>query len=289
MATKLLSVPVALSHASADGLSYVDIAMPPDLTLHLDGTDDLSVITLLAGRTRAELGNASERYSAGDVCLGSFPGGDYQLRCVECRAEILTVPAAALGQAAGQLPGQPHSPLRFASLRPASAAAAAQWKSTAAFARGLLDDDQAADSPLVLASAVRLLAATALAVFPGHALTDAARQDRTDARSETLGRAIAFIDDNAHLDVGIADIANAASVTPRAVQLAFRRYLDTTPLMYLRGVRLEHAHQDLLVGDPARETVTAVAYRWGFSTSSRFTAYYRQAHGVPPSQTLQRG
>jgi AraC-like DNA-binding protein len=41
-------------------------------------------------------------------------------------------------------------------------------------------------------------------------------------------------------------------------------------------------------GDPARETVTAVAYRWGFSNPSRFTAYYRRAYGTVPSQTLSK-
>ena len=35
-------------------------------------------------------------------------------------------------------------------------------------------------------------------------------------------------------------------------------------------------------------TVTAVAYRWGFPSPSRFTAYYRQAYGVTPNQTLRR-
>jgi AraC-like DNA-binding protein len=37
-----------------------------------------------------------------------------------------------------------------------------------------------------------------------------------------------------------------------------------------------------------RETVTAVAYRWGFASSSRFAAYYRQAYGIHPSAMLRR-
>ena len=70
------------------------------------------------------------------------------------------------------------------------------------------------------------------------------------------------------------------------MQLAFRRHLDTTPLGYLRRVRLDYAHRQLAAADPRYESVTAVAYRWGFS-SSRFAAYYRQAYGVLPSQTLR--
>lgn len=44
----------------------------------------------------------------------------------------------------------------------------------------------------------------------------------------------------------------------------------------------------LRLADPARETVTAVAYRWGFSNPSRFTAYNRRAYGTVPRQTLYK-
>ena len=71
-----------------------------------------------------------------------------------------------------------------------------------------------------------------------------------------------------------------------AVQLAFRRHLDTTPIEYLRRVRLDRAHHDLIAADPARVTVTAIAVRWGFPSPSRFAARYRQAYGISPSHTL---
>jgi anti-anti-sigma factor len=106
--------------------------------------------------------------------------------------------------------------------------------------------------------------------------------------SRTVGRAVAFIEERASDDIGVADIAAAAFVTVRAVQLAFRRYLGTTPLGYLRQVRLERAHRQLLSADPDRTTVTAVAADWRFANPSRFTAYYRAAYGVPPVQTLRR-
>lgn len=108
------------------------------------------------------------------------------------------------------------------------------------------------------------------------------------AASGTLGRAVAFIEERARDDIGVADIAAAAFVTVRAVQLAFRRYLDTTPLGYLRQIRLERAHQDLMEADPDRTTVTAIAADWRFTNASRFSAHYRAAYGVPPTQTLRQ-
>jgi transcriptional regulator GlxA family with amidase domain len=122
---------------------------------------------------------------------------------------------------------------------------------------------------------------------PGSALRDLAAQDRFDSSPATLRRAVAFIDEHAGRDLTVADIAAASFVTVRAVQLAFRRHLDVTPMEYLRRVRLDRAHQDLRAADPARESVTAVAYRWKFASASRFTAYYRGIYGVLPSHTLR--
>ena len=45
--------------------------------------------------------------------------------------------------------------------------------------------------------------------------------------------------------------------------------------------------RQLQAADPDHDSVTAVAYRWGFSSPSRFATYYRRAYGVPPSQTLR--
>jgi transcriptional regulator GlxA family with amidase domain len=103
-----------------------------------------------------------------------------------------------------------------------------------------------------------------------------------------LRRAIAFIDEHAAGDISLADVAAAARVTIRAVQIAFRRHYRTTPAGYLRRVRLERAHQDLLAADPARESVTAVAYRCGFASQGQFAAAYQQAYGVTPDQTLRQ-
>jgi transcriptional regulator GlxA family with amidase domain len=107
------------------------------------------------------------------------------------------------------------------------------------------------------------------------------------AQPQTLRRAIAFIHDNAHRDIGLRDIAAAINVTPRSVQYAFRRHLGTTPLEYLRRVRLDRAHRDLQAADPAVDTVMEIAGRWRFGHPGRFSMAYREAFGHPPSRTLR--
>lgn len=278
---------VAISQVSAGGISSVDFTLPPDVTLHLAGTDDLSVSEFLHGTTQSERGKDIERYRAGEVSLGSWPDGDYVVKCHQLRVAIITIPAAALAQVTGALPGDTLAPLRFPSLAPASAGAGEHWKRAAGFVRGVLDDDETAGSPLIVGSATRLLASTALAVFPNtllpeHGLTGPA------ATPATVRRAEDYIHAHAHTDVGLTELAGACHVSPRALQYAFARHHQMSPMQYLRRVRLARAHQDLLEADPGTGiTVSAIAARWGFADHSRFTANYYATYGVLPSTTLR--
>ncbi|WP_308461271.1 helix-turn-helix domain-containing protein [Streptomyces sp. Ru73] len=71
------------------------------------------------------------------------------------------------------------------------------------------------------------------------------------------------------------------------MQYAFRRHAGTTPLGYLRSVRLAHTHTDLKAAAPHEgATVTGIAMRWGFTHPGRFSALYKNAYGLPPSATL---
>ena len=107
------------------------------------------------------------------------------------------------------------------------------------------------------------------------------------AQPQMLRQAIAFIEDNAHLDIRLTDIAAAIGVTARTVQYTFRRHLGTTPLEYLRRVRLHRAHDDLQAADPTVDTVMQIAGRWRFSHPGRFSMAYKEAFGTPPSRTLR--
>lgn len=111
--------------------------------------------------------------------------------------------------------------------------------------------------------------------------------DPSRVQSTVLRRAIAFINENARREITLSDIAVAVNVTPRSVQYAFRRHLDTTPLEYLRLVRLDRAHRELQTADPHSDTVMAIAGRWGFTHAGRFSGVYKRTFGAAPSETLR--
>ncbi|MEV8098257.1 helix-turn-helix domain-containing protein [Kitasatospora sp. NPDC085879] len=105
------------------------------------------------------------------------------------------------------------------------------------------------------------------------------------AAPDTVRRA--FMQSHAAEDVVLADIAAAAYVTSRALQYAFRRHRDTTPLTHPRRVRPDAAHRDLVAADPVTTTVTEIAARWGFGHSGRLAAFYREVYRAAPRTTLR--
>jgi len=247
----------------------------------------LVITSVRSGRITYGLDGDERPCAPGDVALAVQPEHVYQARCADLDIETAVLDPALLAQVASPQPGRSTGPVRLTGYEPVSARAARRWKATYDYVRREVLDGPGAAEPLLTASAAQLLAVTALTVFPNSALTDPTIEDRRDAHPATLRRAVTFIDEHAHAGITVADIAAAANVSVRAVQLAFRRHLGTTPTGYLRRVRLENAHRELLSADPARESVTAVAHRWGFPSASRFAARYRAAYGVHPNRTLR--
>lgn len=276
-----------LRHTRADAGPFRvdDVQLPSDLGFSVPHLGALAIVQLRTGRMERDHGGATGRLAAGDVFISAQPGLPYTATTHQVRARATTLNLTELDRVA--VP-EGDGPVRFTSFRPVSPAAARHWTDVTDYlSGGLLANPEARAQPLLVGRASQLLAATALTTFPNTAVTDPTAQDRQDATTETLRRAVDFISANAGLDIGPADIASAAHVTVRAVQLAFRRQLGITPTQYLRRVRLDLAHQDLLRSDPGAATVTAVAARWGFASSSRFAAYYHRVYGIPPSQTLR--
>lgn len=111
---------------------------------------------------------------------------------------------------------------------------------------------------------------------------------RSPAAPRYVSRAEAFIDQHAADDIALGDVAAAAGVSPRTLGMGFRRFRDTTPMDYLRDVRLERARRALLAGGD-RGTVTMVAAECGLHHFGRFARDYRRRFGELPSETLTRG
>ena len=239
------------THGQLGGMRMEQVPLTPlarfdrnIIRMTLDVTGDPRGL-LVFGHLRSGLArygtNGSERsYRTGDVFLAVRPGQPHLGRSIDIDTELVVIDPVLLSQVAATVPTRTPQPLQFTGCDPISAARARLWLDTCAYVRDtILAVPDALAEPLVAASAERLLAAVALTVFPNNALTVPTVEDQHDANPAVLRRAVAYIDEHAHEDITAADIAAVGMVTVRAVQLAFRRHLRTTPMAYLRRVRLD--------------------------------------------------
>lgn len=241
----------------------------------------------VSGNSRFQIGGDVIDSTHGHPFLAAQPHREVRADSQDHDGEYARFPLWLFAQIADNTPHCAGQPVRFTGYRPVSAQAATTWNKTYDYVRDLVASTSDEAAPLVVGSAARILAAVTLSTFPNTTLRKPTIEDRHDAHPPALRRAITFIDDNAHHDITPLDIAVAARVSIRSVQLAFRRHLATTPTAHLRSARLENAHRQLLTADPSDTTVSAIAMRWGFASHSSFTAHYRAAYGIPPSQTLR--
>lgn len=85
----------------------------------------------------------------------------------------------------------------------------------------------------------------------------------------------------------MAEIAGAAGIGLRSLQVAFVRHRGLTPLAALGRFRLEQARLRLLEATPGSR-VTDIALLSGFTHLGRFSQDYARRFGEPPSATLRR-
>ena len=88
-------------------------------------------------------------------------------------------------------------------------------------------------------------------------------------------------------DISIASLAQEYKVTEQTLQNSFKALFGFTPKLFLRLLKLNHVHHDLLYADPTTSSVSKIAYRWGFRHMGHFSAFYTKIFGVNPSVTLQ--
>lgn len=175
--------------------------------------------------------------------------------------------------------------LRYPRLSPRNEAQARLWVESVNYVRHTILTPGVASNESIRRSAFQTLGLVAIDVFGVQ--VDMATPPPTGTGPASVRRAQVFIDENASLPISVDDIAAAARLSVRGLQLAFQRDLGMTPTQYLRRVRLAHAHAELTASDPSLTTVGAVALRWGFPHQGRFAATYKAAYGQAPGDTLK--
>lgn len=104
-------------------------------------------------------------------------------------------------------------------------------------------------------------------------------------RRSRIREVMDYIDESPGAEISTADLAAMAGISERALQAGFHDVVGMSPTAYVRGVRLDRVHMELMTGTPG--SITEIAGRWGFF-HPRFARQYRERFGVLPSETARR-
>ncbi len=178
-------------------------------------------------------------------------------------------------------------PIAFELALDLSRRAAADWNRLVwTLATGLFEPQSLFGQPIMTVPLVHAVLA-GLLLSADH---DLRAQLDAPARSigpTTVRRADEYIGQHAHEPLTVAQVADSAGVSMRALQQGFKRTLGATPHQIIQYTRLERAHRDLINASTEEATVASIGAKWGFPHAGRFAALYYARYNTYPSTTLR--
>ena len=120
-----------------------------------------------------------------------------------------------------------------------------------------------------------------------HSLQSARQQDSVSDNSQhpRIQKVRLLLQQHLTEDIDINWLAEHCDVSVKTLYNLFNREMGITPSVFIRGIKLQAAHDDIC-SDPS-QNVTHIATRYGFTNLSRFASYYRERFGESPSDTLR--
>ena len=99
------------------------------------------------------------------------------------------------------------------------------------------------------------------------------------AEQTELDELLGWIEQEAHRDLTLSDIADRAAISVRTVNRRFQAETGQTPMQWVTGVRVRHAQQLL---ESTSLGVERIGREVGFTSSANFRDQFRRLTGVSP-------
>lgn len=293
------NVDTALFSASVRRTSLFVLRYGPEVEIRPEPFKDFALVQMpLRGAVDIECDGMSLTVAQGAAAVIA-PRRSIQLVWQQgCEQLILKVPHALLRQVSCQLCSRSHCPTGEAGcnapIEPVFALDArllGQWQALVQqLLRCSAAPEDAALHPVWLdqfeqAVALFLLAhqPSALPYDTNDGDDEAIELSSSRAAQRKLEAIEAYMRQRLFAPISLADLAKAAGVSARTLNILCHRHRGEAPMTLLRNMRLEGARAKLL-SDPAA-SVTDVALEYGFGHLGRFSAYYRKRFGELPRQT----
>jgi AraC-like DNA-binding protein len=177
------------------------------------------------------------------------------------------------------------APLRFELGMDLSTPQARSWRRLVDLACADAEDNGLSMMPEARNQLVDLIL-TGLLMSHEHNYSEALAHGFKPAAPRMVRRAVELFEAEPERQFTVTELAEAAGCSIRSLQEGFSRYVGMSPTEYLRELRLQRVH-DELVNSSTDASVGAIAYGQGFTHLGRFAQAYRKRFGELPSQTLR--
>jgi AraC-like DNA-binding protein len=200
---------------------------------------------------------------------------------------ILRIKAAALENALTTLLGaKPRTALVFDPTTPPKQPSAQLLRELTMFLAKQLNSTAAQLPKPMLLELEQALIVTFLSAHR-HNFTDVLESPAKESAPLVVRSAEEYIEANWARAITIEELASQTSTSIRSLYAAFAKYRGYSPMKFAKSVRLRHARQMLLEGNP-RTSVSQIAFKCGFGNLGHFASDFRQTFGELPSEVFAR-
>lgn len=263
-----------------------------DIALQMPAPDDCYHVNLtIAGTTKGSRGDHSEGFTqAGQSGLVLLPHHRTTVNwAADAEQLIFRLSRRLLEQHAADTLGRPvERPIEFDFQLDLTTPSGQSLLASTRFMAAELDRPGGlADNPLALGH-LRAFVLNGILMTASSSLRDALSTPGQVQASGQLRAVLEHIHD--HLDEPLTPVqlARVGTMSLRSLHATFHDVLDTSPMAYVRELRLESVRQELIKSSCPDLKVGEVAMKWGFFHVSRFSAHYKQKYGELPSETRAR-
>lgn len=107
-------------------------------------------------------------------------------------------------------------------------------------------------------------------------------------RFDLVKQAEDYIQTHLEKSITLMDLCEALYTTEHPLTYCFREVFGTTPIAYLKALRLQAVRKQLWLAAPTTAVIGEIAKQYGFWSLGHFSRDYKKMFGELPSQTLKR-
>lgn len=111
---------------------------------------------------------------------------------------------------------------------------------------------------------------------------------KTVTRSHLIKQAETYLQDHLHQPLTLSDLCTALYTSSRTLSYGFQDIFGTSPMAYLKTLRLQSVHRALKQSDPGEHSIYSIANQFGFWSINHFIKDYKAMFGETPSATLTK-